>query len=59
MRFQINKYIGSNKRVVLRVEIWYTHLSNKRGGWNEYRGGAKVAKSHNVEFGTIVEGGII
>ena len=30
----------------------YTHLSNKRGG------GAKVAKSINVELGINVEGGI-
>ena len=27
----------------------YSHLSNKRGGWNKRGGGAKVAKSINVE----------
>ena len=36
----------------------YSHLSNSRGGWNKRRGGAKVAKSINVEVGINVEGGI-
>ena len=27
----------------------YSHLLNKRGGWNKRRGDAKVAKSVNVE----------
>jgi hypothetical protein len=36
----------------------YSHLSNNRGGWNERRGGAKVAKSIIVEVGINVEGGI-
>ena len=27
----------------------YSHLSNKRGGWNKPGGGAKNAKSLNVE----------
>ena len=27
----------------------YSHLSNKRGGWNKRGGGAKIAKSLNVE----------
>ena len=27
----------------------YSHLSNKQGGWNKRGGGAKVAKSINVE----------
>ena len=35
-----------------------TYLFNKRGGWNKHRGGAKVAKSLNVEVGINVEGGI-
>ena len=41
-------------------EIWalYSHLSNNRGGWNKRRGGAKVAKSINVEVGINMEGGI-
>ena len=29
----------------------YSHLFNKRGGWNKREGGAKVAKSLNVEVG--------
>ena len=33
-------------------------LSKKRVGWNERRGGAKFAKSINVEVGINVEGGI-
>ena len=37
----------------------YSHLSNKRGGWNKRRGGAKFAKSLNVEVGINVEGGIL
>ena len=27
----------------------YSHLSNKRGGWNKRGGGAKNAKSLNME----------
>ena len=34
----------------------YSHLSNSRGGWNKRGGGAKVAKSIDVEVGTNVEG---
>jgi hypothetical protein len=37
----------------------YSHLSNKRGGWNKRGGGAKFAKSLNVEVGIYVEGGIL
>ena len=29
------------------------HLSNNRGGWNKRGGGAKVAKSINVEAGIL------
>ena len=36
----------------------YSHLSYKRGGWNKRGGGAKVAKSLNVEVGIKVKGGI-
>ena len=36
----------------------YSHLSNNRGGWNKREGGAKDAKSINVEVGINVEGGI-
>ena len=45
--------------MVLRLEVvanhiyGYSHLSNNRGG------GAKVAKSINVEVGINVEGGIL
>ena len=34
----------------------YSHLFNKGGGWNKRGGGAKVAKSLNVEVGINVEG---
>ena len=36
----------------------YSHLSNKRGGWNKRGGGAKVVKSINVEVEITVEAGI-
>ena len=36
----------------------YSHLSNKCGGWNKRGGGAKVAKSLNLEVGINVDGGI-
>ena len=36
----------------------YSHLFNKRGVWNKRGGGAKVAKSPNMEVGINVEGGI-
>ena len=35
----------------------YSHLSNKRGGWNKRGGEAKIAKSLNVEAGINVEVG--
>ena len=35
----------------------YSHLSNKRGGWNKRGGGAKVAKLLNMEGGINVEAG--
>ena len=31
----------------------YSHLSNKRWGWNKRGGGAKVEKSVNVEVGML------
>ena len=37
----------------------YSHLFNKRGGWNNRGGVAKVAKSLKVEVGINVEGGKI
>ena len=36
----------------------YSHLFNKGGAWNKRGGGAKVAKSLNVEVGINKEGGI-
>ena len=39
-------------------KFMYSHLFNKRGGWNKLGGVAKVAKSLNVEVGINVEGGI-
>ena len=36
----------------------YSHLFNKRGGWIKRVGGAKIAKSLNVQVGINVEGGI-
>ena len=36
----------------------YSLLFDKPGGWNKRGGGAKVAKSLNVELGINVEGGI-
>ena len=38
--------------------IIYSHFFNKRGGWNKHGGGAKVAKSLDMEVGINVEGGI-
>ena len=37
----------------------YSHLSNKHGGWNKRGGGAKFAKSLNLEVGINMEGGIL
>ena len=34
----------------------YSHLSNNREGWNKRGGGAKAAKSINIEVGINVEG---
>ena len=36
-----------------RLVLTYSHLSNKRGGWNKCGGGAKNAKSINVEVGIL------
>ena len=33
------------------IKFLYSHLFNKRGGWNKREGGAKFAKSLNVEGG--------
>ena len=50
----------------MKLPIWvrsedqshYSHLFSKRGAWNKRGGGAKVAKSLNVELGINEEGGI-
>ena len=54
----INFYFGSILDVfsIFNCEICitlvnYSRLSNSRGGWNKRGGGAKVAKSINVEVG--------
>ena len=41
------------------AEVTYSHLSNKCGGCNKRGGGAKFAKSLNVEVGINVEDGIL
>ena len=40
-------------------ELKYSHLFNKRGAWYKHEGGAKVAKSLNVEVGINKKGGIL
>ena len=45
-------------KIVPRLTYVYSHLSNNCGGWNKRGGGAKVAKSINVEVGINVEGEI-
>ena len=42
--------MNEKQRLVLST---HSHLSNKRGGWNKCGGGAKVAKSKNVEVGIL------
>ena len=44
--------------VAEKMLINYSHLSNKRGGWNRRGGSAKNAKLLNMEVGINVEGGI-
>ena len=44
--------------ICLVLQNEYSHLFNKRGAWNKRGGGAKVAKSLNVEVGINEEGGI-
>ena len=49
----------SRQMYLLKLQgVAYSHLSNKRGGWNKRGGGAKNTKSRNVEVGIIVEAGI-
>ena len=45
-----------NQTFELQKNPWeYSHLSNNLGSWNKLGGGAKVAKSINVEVGINVE----
>ena len=48
---QIVKFVVSVLAVGSGEQNKYSHLSNKRGGWNKPGGGAKNAKSPNVEGG--------
>ena len=41
----------SDTKTKQKVRFKYSHLFNKCGGWNKRGGGAKVAKSLNVEIG--------
>ena len=56
----IAHFAEENSKFLFSTEISpiYSHLFNKRGGWNKRGGGAKVAKLLNVEVGINVEGGI-
>ena len=47
-----------DQKTALTGDPLYSHVSNKRGGWNKRGGCAKVAKSIIVEVGINVEGGI-
>ena len=49
----IAHFAEENSKFLFSTEISpiYSHLFNKRGGWNKRGGGAKVAKSLNVELG--------
>ena len=49
---------SSKRSVFLFFALGYSHLFNERGGCNKRGGGAKVAKSLNVELGINKEGGI-
>ena len=44
---QITKTVSLNSLAI------YSHLSNKRGGWNKRGRGAKFAKSLNMEGGIL------
>ena len=58
--FNLLQYLPShycNKNCANNIDM-YSHLSINGRGWNKRGGGAKDAKSINVEFGINVEGGI-
>ena len=51
-RYALRSYSYRPSKEPARWKLWdrgYSHLSNKRGGWNKRGGGAKNAKSLNVE----------
>ena len=55
----VRKYCTmAEKKSIQSGTATYSHLSNKRGGWNKRGGGAKVAKPLNVQVGINMEGGI-
>ena len=54
---EISKILSKFKFLSKSSRIRYSHLSDNRGGWNKRGGGAKVAKSINVEAGITVEVG--
>ena len=45
--------------MIMHFSTMYSYLSNNHGGWNKRGGGAKVAKSINVEGGNVRGGWII
>ena len=45
------KTLGLKEYESMVYKINYSHLFNKRGGWNKRGGGAKVAKSLNDKRG--------
>ena len=49
------KKLKSLRNETVTFELSYSHLFNKRGGWNKREGGAKVAKSLNVEVGIFLK----
>ena len=50
--------IPNRHSIYIRTVSSYSHRSNKRGVWNKRGGGAKFAKSLNMEVGINMEGGI-
>jgi len=51
IKFFLKLQLNSHKLIQIGhfIQADYSHLSNKRGGWNKRGGGAKNAKSLNVE----------
>ena len=55
----IHQFIFRNPRIFFKQNWCYDYYSNIREGWNKREGGAKFAKSLNVEVGINMEGGIL